>query len=329
MSAIIEAMLMVGGAPPSVTNSFMFLGQVLPTEDSTTVSASLDGISWSSQTSVDPVDITLNGITYSPALGLFVAVGNDINTGEPSVQTSTGNGTWTKHLTPAAMDQGPQAVAWSQALGLFVCSGGNTGTPTSNLMTSPDGVTWTLRTNSSTAIPGHLLWANSIGKFIGLDTFGDITSSFNGTSWTPGNIGTQVTDFAWAEQLGLAVVVNNANSYTATNGVTYTTHTGVVSGVAFAKIVWCPALTLFVAVTGLPVPHAYTSPNGITFTDRGPITGLTDNPLVLAWSESIGKVVVAATDGSAAYSSDGITWTSATVNPSSLWVAGCSTDPGT
>lgn len=98
------------------------------------IQTSPDGVTWTGRTSAFDGNYA-SGVCYSPALDLWLAVGNN----SPDFALTSPDGiTWTVTATGTQ----PVACCWCVTLGLFVIGSG--GTPV--IQTSPDGSAWTSQT---------------------------------------------------------------------------------------------------------------------------------------------------------------------------------------
>ncbi|HMH58822.1 MAG TPA: hypothetical protein VK537_06550, partial [Galbitalea sp.] len=102
-----------------------------------------------------PDTVAWHSVAWSPARGLFVAVGTN------SAMTSPDGVTWTAQTAPVG---GWDVVAWSPELGLFAAVAT---TGANRVMTSPDGATWTAVTVvGATAAWSTLVWSPGSHKFV-------------------------------------------------------------------------------------------------------------------------------------------------------------------
>ena len=225
---------------------------------------SADGITWTkvnSPTNALGSQMAWFRVTWSPLLGLFVAVGGPVT---PSadlgrVMTSPDGRVWTIRTTAST---GTQAinwnnVVWSPDLALLVAVGqDNAGSALTNLaMTSPDGVTWTMHA-APAGSPADVVWY--------------------GLAWSP-SVGLLVaTGVSPTSASGTHVM-------TSPDGATWTGRTSPAdSGGGFVEVVWSPDWLLFAAVSDVPATTSVmTSPDGVTWTTR--TLGSTGQWFALAW----------------------------------------------
>jgi hypothetical protein len=244
------------------------------------------------------------GITYSPDLDLFAAVGNTAGTGT-HVMTSPNGIDWTARTSP---NLSLYSVAWSSSLSLFAATGDS-----GAILTSPNGIAWTQRTAPTAGSWRSVAWSPSLGLFVGvsIDAANQFMRSTDGTTWT-GSTGSNVggRGVTWVEEIGLFVCGTNgslANQgiQTSPDGINWTLRTTNTSQDVYG-IAYSPTLGLLVAVgnNGLCI----TSPDGINWTER--VAAGLDGWKGVAWSPEFG-IFMAITNGGAAsamQSSDGINW---------------------
>lgn len=127
---------------------------------------------------------------------------------------------------------------------------------------------------------------------------------------------------AYSPSLDLFVTCGQASQIsTSSNGYTWTTRTPPVSGMAYTRVVWSPALSIFCMCASSGVnPRIATSPDGINWTARtASARGYQD----IAWSNTLGLFCIVASDGAAlgsiVTSPDGITWTDQTPPVTKPW----------
>jgi chitodextrinase len=274
--------------------------------------SSPDGDAWTGQGSSSPFPSGQgNTAAWSPALGLWVAVGS----GTPDYFATSPNGTaWTGLGAPVA---GMQAygIAWSPALGLFVA----VGTGSNNMAWSSDGVHWTgLGKPVFSSLGYDVAWSPELGLFVavGSGSANTIATSTNGIDWT-GRGKTMFTSaglgVCWGgspANLFVAVGYGGHTVATSTDGINWTYRDG--GAVQFPHAVaYSPALNVWVQTgenggNGKILGYA-TDPTG-TWTGVSSIF-YAGNDVV--WSPAIGKFVAVGTPGTAclAVSSNGSSWT--------------------
>lgn len=270
-------------------------------------------------------------MTWSPALGLWVAVGNITLPVGGLVYTSADGITWT---TRTASEQNSwRGVAWSPALNLF-CAVATNGTH--RVMTSPDGITWTNQNASAVAGWRAVTWCDTLGLFVAVGSTSVAMWSPDGVTWTNGTgvPGSKAfSGVTWASSISTLVAVANtagtASIMTSTDGKAWTgrTHPNVVflapggsSTGGATNGVWSPTLHLFVVpakITSSPNLYApLTSPDGITWTQQT-LPVAVDIPLEFygvcwdtAGAQFVGIAGQHALNGKCIWSSpDGVTWT--------------------
>jgi hypothetical protein len=262
-----------------------------------------------------------HAVTWSPSLGIFVAVGDTAGTSN-HIMTSPNGINWTARSSPNAS---LYDIAWSPELNLFAA----VGTP-NVVLTSPDGIAWTQVTPSTSGDWKAVVWAKSLGKFVALSQYNGATqyiTSPTGVSWTGANIDSGIdrnwVDLVWSEELGLLVGVGETSLaqekiITSTNGTSWTER-GATSIPSKYGVTWSPLLRLFVAV-GFD-GSIDTSPDGTTWTTRTSPTVKTWREI--EWSHQLHAFVAisnAGTDNRSMYSLDGITWYSLTTPGDYAWL---------
>jgi hypothetical protein len=220
---------------------------------------STDGLSWAESrlTKEDNTFPFIESITYSDAIGLFVAVGDADALNEsdpvPAIFTSADGLTWVEQSTflPALVTQIANRNLYGVAVGsdginpLFVAVG-----ETGLIMTSPDGITWT-STNSGTNNLNAVTYAS--GTFVAVGDKGTILTSPNGATWTPVLLGTTVPYFqsiAFGNSAFVAVASNGNIYFTANPTGTWQPKTTSTVGATFFGVAYgtVPGFTGFVAV---------------------------------------------------------------------------------
>jgi hypothetical protein len=272
--------------------------------------------SWNRPTS--NVTIEWIGITWSPELSLFVAVGHS-GTGN-RVMTSSDGVTWTSR---ASADDTCRwwDVCWSPQLSLFVAVAYE---GTSKIMTSPDGITWTARSSNENALRG-VCWSAELSLFVAVGDSGTgnrVQTSPDGINWTSQ---VSVADNPWfkvcwsAEKSLFVAVGGNFQSpwstvciMTSPNGINWTSvNSSDTNLAAWRGVVWSKELSLFVAVayrvsSGNKV---ITSSDGINWTRQTPSAN--NDWRTVAWSPELGLFVAVSENGTnrVMTSPDGINWT--------------------
>lgn len=255
------------------------------------------------------------GVTRSPELGIFVAVGaRGLDPVGFEVATSTNGDAWIPRVQ--TNNESWKSVAWSPSLGIFaaVADGSLGGAQT---MSSTDGITWTSHLAADPTTWQSVVWSPDLGLFCAVgsaSTGTGVMSSTNGTAWTSqtaaeANNWSSVT---WSSDLDLfvAVATNGTNRVmTSPNCVNWTSRSAAEANI-WTEVTWSPELDLFVAVSFDGTNRAMTSPTGETWTPRA-IPTSTWNSVTWATAQAM-FVAVGGVTGSqpgVAISSDGIVWT--------------------
>ena len=119
-----------------------------------------DGITWFGNNSLT---VCWNAVTWSPKLGLFVAVGDN------NIMYSSDGNSWTNVSIPSMIFN---SVVWSPELAIFVAAGGSsqyiysTSTVSKPIYTSKDGKVWST-TAYSTTYGTAVAWSPELGVFTG------------------------------------------------------------------------------------------------------------------------------------------------------------------
>ena len=277
---------------------------------------------WTLRTSA--ADNQWNSVTWSPELGLFVAV-SGTGTGN-RVMTSPDGINWTLRSTPA--DNNWFSVTWSPELGLFVVVA-RSGTG-NRVMTSPDGINWTLRNTPADYSWQSVTWSPELGLFVvvsgstGGASFSVMTSP-DGINWTlrsaPDLGWYSVT---WSPELGLFVAVSTSGTgnrvMTSPDGINWTLRNTPADN-TWRSVTWSPELGLFVAVSDTGTGNrVMTSPDGINWTLRS--TPADNNWVSVTWSPELGLFVAVSTTGTGnrvMTSPDGISWTLRSTPADNQW----------
>lgn len=277
-------------------------------------SISMDGQTWSGAAVFPGVGAgSILCVQWSPALGLFVALGSG-GAGITNCFTSPDGVTWT--LQPGPSVDHWNAIAWSPDLKIFCAISAQSAVATSqDVATSSDGKNWTTTAGMpSSAFWRSICWSSALGIFVAVGN-NVVATSPDGVTWTAQTIaaGTWST-VIWAPALNLFLAKLNGTTYaTSTNGVTWNTSTLPASGSAvIGSAVWSPSLGIFCIVCSTAV--ALTSPDGVTWTTQTTPSALN----VVQRSEALGIFVGIGSAGVAASSPDGVTWTARTV-PNQSW----------
>jgi hypothetical protein len=261
----------------------------------------------------------INAGTY-PRAGRFVAVA----VGTTTVNTSDDGITWTARTGASSRNWG--SVCWSRSLKLF-CAVAYSGTG-NRVMTSPDGITWTGRNPAAQNAWVCVVWSEEHQLFVACCSTSTVVNqkimtSPDGTTWTIRSVPTNENYYSvtYSPQLGRFVACGDIQ----TNDIIYSDDainwigTTVPRNIVLAEVTWSDNLGLFVAsslgvVSSTGLGYMYTSPDGITWTERS-----TPSPnqdwFGVCWSGVQDKFVAGSDENNAeqiAYSSDGTTWVTAT-----------------
>jgi len=184
---------------------------------------------------------SIYGVCWSPELGIFCIVGNEI------IFTSPDGAIWTKQSPPTHTGSSNtwEKVCWSPSLGLF-CAVASSGTQ--HVMTSPDGVSWTLHNIQSTSFY-DVCWSPELGLFCAVGT-NYICTSPDGINWTTQTAPSEHwLSVIWSPELNLFCACNISTSVggiaISANGETWTQYQIDSTNQGGYGIAWSPALGLF------------------------------------------------------------------------------------
>ena len=246
-----------------------------------------------------------NSVTWSPELGLFVAVAcNVINTGVCGtggdtlrVITSPDGYAWTARSTPDTSSTW-QSIIWSPELDLFVAvaDGGS-----NSIMTSPDGITWTARTAPEDNTWKSVTWSADLSLFVAVAGSGTnrVMTSPDGINWTARTAAEANTwnSVTWSPELNkfVAVAQDGTNRVmTSGNGTVWTAHSAAAAN-AWASISWSPELGRFAAVANAGTNRVMTSSDGETWTAQSASVDNAWNGIT--WSPALGTFMAVASSG--------------------------------
>ena len=233
------------------------------------VMTSPDGVTWTTQTTVDP-----SSHWYSIAWSgeLFVAGGGDGGSSTIySIMTSPDGITWTNQPAPNPVDVW-LGIAWSGTL--FVAVSDNGG-----VATSPDGITWTQRATASPYTSWYAVtWSEERSLFVAVGGYGgvnnDVMTSPDGIAWTNRTypLPSGVPWYLWYAVTygnGIFVAVGRPDGVmTSPDGITWTNRTSIDETSEWTSVVWSETEAQFIAVAGGGSSRVMTSPDGITWTAR-------------------------------------------------------------
>ena len=234
---------------------------------------STDGVTWASHSIPQP-NAQYNGVTWSAALGLFVAI-DTVDGTSAFVITSPDGANWTQSAT---ITQGATGVG----LLTSICAGPSLLVAVSDssasgkvVATSPDGVTWTNRLGAGTGKDWNAVTFGG-GQFVAVcstSTSHQIMTSPDGITWT-----LQVTPTPRQEWFGLCfgnglyVAVGNpptgpqtSQIMTSPDGVTWTKQTTPAGTLPLTGVFFGNAEYLAVGF-GTGGNNVLTSPDGVTWT---------------------------------------------------------------
>ena len=269
------------------------------------IAVSNNGTTWTELTGQAASAYALNYVAWSPTLGMFVAVGSS-----GSIFTSYDGYNWTQRTSPTTSNQ-LYTVKWIAEKSFFLITSNSAGTA-NKILKSTDGITWTGYSSLSTTALSDFDYSPSLDLIVvqvyGASNF--ITSS-DGQNWSSVSVGSGTNrnwdGIKWSASQGKFVATSsNSNSVaTSTDGTNWTI---VSTGVSLNKIDYSPEFNLYVSntVNTGGSTKVWSSPDGVTWTARGPSLGTSVTFRNILWVPDYKKFY--------AISQDGAQLTSATVS---------------
>ena len=268
---------------------------------------STDGTNWTTTDLSSDIDWT--GVSYSPALGGFIAVAGD---GLTSSQSSGAATTWTNYNRTTSFS----VVTWSPELQLFVAAAQLGGSAT-----SADGSIWTPNNLDPGGYWSSIAWSSELQVFAAVsleysDVIGSATSS-DGINWINGFLDPTHSWFsvAWSPDQLVFVTVGGGVSATSRDGIQWIM-SNIDAGTTWTTVTWSPSLQLFVATGtyGRNLASA-TSVDGVDWTlNVDTHASFYFNSVV--WSPG---TLVSVGTGVSAVSQDGLNWQPTSIDPSINW----------
>ena len=283
------------------------LGRFVAVGASGTVMYSADGANWSEGTSGNTE--RLKGVTWSAAMSRFVAVGYD-----GIVLHSRDGVSWSRAGLLLSEVGYLQDVAWSEALFRFVAVGYDYNTSFPAVAYSDDGTNWSM----AAAIPGEMYagldsvaWSDTLSRFVAVGGSGTVMYSADGASWSAGTSGTRhwLGGVTWSDALSGFFAVGRADILYSTDGASWSAAARGDLG-NFLGVTWSGARGVAVGIDGIA-----TSADGNLWTMSAPTGGEIATAALssVAWSDSAGRFVAVAGLRTIVHSSDGTTWSVASV----------------
>ncbi len=269
-------------------------------------------IIWTAHPASDDT-VAWRGITWSPELGIFVAVGSGTN----AVMTSSDGINWTTQATPDSTHIW-RGVAWSPTLHVFAAVGQNSpSAATTTIMTSPDGITWTLRNAPVTNTLFGIVWSPEQSKFVTIGTTSQFITSTDGINWTgtPGAGVSVSRNVIWSAHDSQYIATSNnivtPRLYTSPDGVAWTQRTTPITSFDAA---YSETQDVYVVVGNTGI---MTSNDGIVWTTQtSPVTDLR----AVEWVAQL-QEFVAVGPGGIVSSKDGVSWTASSAPVPNGWEA--------
>jgi hypothetical protein len=232
-------------------------------------------------------DITC--IAYSPALKLWVALGDN-----GALRYTSDFYTWTTSTIGGGTPQF-RAVCWSSDHALFVAVGLN-----GVIYTSADGAAWTSQASLTTAD----LFAVAVKPgtpdtivAVGADVV--IRYSTNGTGWAAGTsaiaLGPQLTCIAYSDTLGLfAVGDTDGTLQTSADGATWVDRGAAPTSAILRAMVWSAYHQKFIAAGG---DNIFWSDDGIAWVDAAELVPTLNQVWSLTVDETLGHIIAVGQHG--------------------------------
>ncbi len=275
---------------------------------STTITASLDGITgtsvvtvanWTLQT-MGFASIGSNLYSVASSSSLIVAVGDNAG-----IYTSSSGTIWTKRPTNIPDNGIPslQAAAWCGTKFFIVGSPGGTNNNAA-ILSSPDGITWT---SHDSGVFTYLYGVACSGtQVVAVGGSGTILTSPDGNTWAQRDAGTPFALYTGIIWTGSQFIIVSNPILSSSDGITWKQWPGIP--IYMSSVVWTG--TQFNAVGS----GFYMSSDGISWTQQS-----SDYANSIAWSGTQLVAVGGVSLKSAAYTSpDGATWSSYAFGPSSI-----------
>jgi len=255
---------------------------------------------------VNPKNLGMSGVAWSPSLNLLVAVG--VSDGvDAYIVTSPDGITWTERANPKNLPL--YAIIWNDSI--FVAVGGDPyAGQIEYIITSPDGITWTEQIGRANGRLRGVTWSPSLHLLVAVGGFigSYIITSPDGITWTEyfGPKPKVLNDVTWGNGLFVAVgIADGADAYivTSPDGITWTEQANPLYTVLLG-VIW--GNSQFVAVGYSAGDDAYiiTSPDGITWTERANPQAITLQAITYAFDQ----FVAVGESGYIVFSLDGEIW---------------------
>jgi hypothetical protein len=245
-------------------------------------------------------------ITWSPELGIFVALSTDATN---RIITSTNGILWNNVNSTIANAGSWNSICWSSELRLFVAVGSSG----SYIITSTDGINWTGRISPENNSWKSVCWSPELGLFVAVSINGTNRTmlSNDGINWYKSIAASALSwnSICWANSLGLFIAVStdsiSTNIMTSPDGINWTTRSNPTSQ-TLVSITWSQELGMLVVAAGA-INYTLYSRDGINwYTNPLPVYA---NWNSVYWISDIGIfVMLTVSTVSIIYSFDGLNW---------------------
>ena len=271
------------------------------------------GVYWEAG-SLGAYNVTIKSNCWSPALKLFVAVGQNSSTSNGCIYTSPDGKTWINQLEVPVSFSG---VCWSPEKGMFLAVATDD-VGSIYFYTSEDGITWTESFSSySRYTTSAVCWSAKNNTFV---VFGRINYSSQMTAFCTsdgtdveemvdvGDWNTYITTVCWSPELEIFVAAGynmpcSSVFFTSPDGIEWNLEEESADDSQINSVCWSAEWETFVAVgketTGSMYPVVYQSEDGIAWS-RNPSYNLGTRPYTclnsVCWSSEKDKFMAVGYD---------------------------------
>ena len=272
------------------------------------ITYSSDGINWTTVALRDGSSrLRLEPLTYSPELGLFVALPGASGTTYGSVFVTSNDGiNWTEHAMPST-DYRWRDIIWVADFGLFIAVNDDFNGPATSMYSS-DGINWTLNTSTpaSSQYWNSLAYSPELGILVATGDGGEtnnVMTTTDGINWTTHNLSFQdgnywFYDVEWSSTLGIFIATGYPNTYMiSTNGTDWTDYYFPIAydGYDWITIKWIEELGVFITTNWAYDNDTLISKDGINWTTVS-YPGDIESWVGIAWAPEINTIAAVSED---------------------------------
>lgn len=253
-----------------------------------------------------------HGVTWSPELGIFVAVARNAGFG-----VSRDGFNWDTFTD--VTDGQPNRVIWAKKKnsndGIFVVGAIGTDQSTNAIATSPDGVNWTERDAKITTGVFDLAWSPELEIIVAVSSNAQnketiIISRDFGETWNivKTNLNEHFLGITWSSELGIfSAVSSQGGAAISRDGINWSEKSTTD---ALRHVVWSSQLGLFVAVAGEQGKKIQISRDGLNWNAVTTPTTIDGTIRFIEWSPELNMFVACSSGGTSTlmYSFDGKKW---------------------